>query len=66
MEVQQLESPRKGVKITHSVLFYELLVCSNAEAQLVTAATASLKGYGARNQNYALYLPGTWPDSPEW
>lgn len=42
MEVQQLEPPRKGVKITHSVLFYELLVSSNPEAQLVTAATASL------------------------
>lgn len=40
--MQQLESPRKGVKITHPVLFCELLVCSNPEVQLVTEATASL------------------------
>lgn len=38
----QLKSPRKGVKITCPLLFCELLVCSNPEARLVTAATASL------------------------
>lgn len=55
----QLKSPRKGAKITRPLLFCELLVCSNPEARLVTAATASLC-HGVWNQEAEPCFAPAW------